>query len=644
MRRHWITTFLAWLYFATAIAGLYSLWLWSLGANSRSAPLSVAVWRLLGLFPTPAVISWLVNLVLSFISPALVASRANSIASCAMTLVLSVALGVAIFRMRSWARAALIAVCVLTLGAQLYTLSRIVFYSPGLLTVLQSNFRGASAGYVSGAGPGSILASVVIAIGLFWFLIRHGLPSVDAGATELRIDSGPNGTKGRRAHQFLLYAIWAALLLQVLVLFVGLEGRGYELTKTRLLLCVLLVPNVLILIRSWREPDRLSLGLATGYGLLVGYVGALFLPTFLFGLAWIIASPQSGGLPAYLLLEILPVLQFSAAIGAVITTRHLSPVPANSQRLGLWGAAFLVPLVVGTAFPQFYFDWQGGNLPVPGVKSWGDEYKELQKNDATARDLVRKYGYCAFLYAKLHPEDGFPTSVDLMGPGGIGCLSHAEATGNLDGYSFRYKAEKSEGAGQFDRFTAAAQMNNHRQIDGVLMNEKGVLVLVTSQEIQSQLVTADQLSWDTPKTYKTAWVNTSSSMLPKIVSCAKTLREHTGDFPATLVEVLRVKMKETDSDCINVYPAGDPYLQAAAGSNRAAYAGQVLEYEPQRDASGKIVHILVTLRPERYAIDGIRSYLIDDAGALHATSEDRSATTDDLAPLGCEIGGACSDE
>jgi len=76
-------------------------------------------------------------------------------------------------------------------------------------------------------------------------------------------------------------------------------------------------------------------------------------------------------------------------------------------------------------------------------------------------------------------------------------------------------------------------------------------------------------------------------------------------------------------------------LQAAGNANRAARSGDVVEYQPQRDASGEIGHFYFTLRPEHYGVDGVRSYFTDDSGELQATSEDRSATADDLAPLAC---------
>lgn len=643
MRRHWITTSLAWLCFATAAAELYSLFAFSTPATPGDASLNRLLWRLLGLFPTSTVILWPVNLIVGVVSPGLSSSKAYSGISSAVTLVVSVILGIAILRMRSWAHAGLITICALTAAAQLHTLFWLVHYSPGLLTVLQSNFRGASAGYVSGAGPGSILASFATAIALLWLLIRNGLPALDSAKAKL--DTSLDTAQGGRAHQFLLYATAAALFGQFLLLISG-PWNEPGLNRTRLLLCILVAPNLFILIRSWRGPGRISLGLAAGYGLLIGYIGALFLPAFLFGLAWIAASPRSQGELDYLWLEFIPALQLAAAICAVIVTRSLPPLPKKSVKTGLWGTAFVLPLVVGTAFPQFYFDWQRGNLPVPGLKSYGDEYHELVRRDNAARALVPKYGYCAFLYAKLHPDSGFPESASLLGPDGSGCLNREEAEGHPEGYSLHYSAHKSESSARFDRFTVATQLNHQRQINGTLMDEKGILVAVSSQEIHSQLITADQLSWDTSGENKGSLNSTISWTLPKIVTCAKTLRDQssTGEFPATLGEVLRAKLKPADHSCINVYVGHDPFVQAAENSNRATENGWVLEYDPQRDASAKIAHIVITLRPEQYATQGVRSYLIDDSGSEHATSEDRSATVEDPAPLKCETGGSCNDE
>jgi hypothetical protein len=635
MRRHWITTALAWLCFATAAAEFYGLCLFSGPGETGNAPLSIAIWRFLGLFPTPAVICWPVNFIVASISPALISSKAYTGVLSVLTFVVSVGLGIAILRVRSWARAALMTICALTIVAQLYALFRLVSYSPGLLIVLQSNYRGASSTYVSGAGPGSFLASLAIAIALLWLLIRNGLPSVDqAGSTGL-----PGKGAVGQAQKFVLYATASVFAIEIFLLLAGFGTSGPDANHTRLLLCLLLSPHALILVRSWHGTDRLSLGLAAGYGVLVAYIGALFLPALLFGLAWIVTSHQSGGMLQYLLLAAIPLLQCGVAISAITVTRSLPPAPATSAKLGVWGLAFLIPVVAGTAAPQFYSDWQRGTLPVPGTKSSGDEYHELMKHDADARDLVRKFGYCAFLYAKLHPEEGFPENAEKMGPRGSACLTREDAAGHLEGYFFRYAVHKSEGSTRFDRFTAAAQWNNTRQISGVLMDEKGVEMLVHSQEIQSQLVTADQISWGTPGMTASLWGSAMPSMLPRIVTCAAMLRDQSanGEFPATLAEVLRMKIKPNDRDCINLYQVGDQLLQAAGNANRTARSGDVVEYQPQRDASGEIGHFYFTLRPEHYGVDGVRSYFTDDSGEIHATSEDRSATADDPAPLSCEV-------
>jgi hypothetical protein len=442
-----------------------------------------------------------------------------------------------------------------------------------------------------------------------------------------------------RAHKFVLYATAGVVLIEIFSLLTALGASCSEANHIRLLLCLLLAPHALILARSWHGPNRLSLGLAVGYGVLAAYIGAIFLPHFLLGLVWIAASPRSDGMLSYLLLEFVPMLQCGVAISAIIVTRSLPPAPAKSAKLGVWGLAFLIPVVAGTAGPQFYFDWQRGALPVPGVKSSGDEYHDLMKHEADVRQLVRRYGYCAFLYAKLYPVQGFPENAEKMGPGGTGCLTRDEAAGHPEGYSFRYAAQKSEGSTRFDGFTAAAQINNTRQIYGVLMDEKGVEMLAQSQEVQSQLVTADQVSWGTPGMTTSLWGSGMPAMLPRIVKCATRLRDQSasGEFPATLAEVLRVKITPNDHDCMNLYQAADEFLQAAGNSNRAAHRGDVVEYQPQRDASGKIHHFYFTLRPEHYGVDGIRSYFTDDSGEIHATSEDRSATADDPAPLACEI-------
>src|SRR5229473_6938884 len=127
MRRHWITTVLASLCFTTAAALVYSLCLLPLKPGAaNNAPLYTLIWRILGLFPLPTSISWAVGLVVRAIAPALIQSKIYYAVLDVLTLVFTVVLGLAILRMRSWARSVLVAICALTAALQASTLFQIV--------------------------------------------------------------------------------------------------------------------------------------------------------------------------------------------------------------------------------------------------------------------------------------------------------------------------------------------------------------------------------------------------------------------------------------------------------------------------------------------------------------------------------------
>jgi hypothetical protein len=654
MRRHWITTLLAYLCFTTAAALLYSISLLSLNTGVASdAPLYTAIWRILGLFPSPTSISWIVSFVAKLIGPAMVRSKIYSGVINALTLVLSVVLGVAVLGMRAWARWALVAICGLTATLQTFTLFQLIANSPGFLAVLDSNYRGASAGYVSGAGPGAVLASLAISITLLRLLLRDGLPTVcpaDSEAAAVPIRSAhpaQNDARSQKAYKFFLVATAAALLMEAALLLGGFGSGEPNSGTTRFLLCVLIAPHVVILARSWRGPDRFSLGLAAGYGLIIAYMGAIFLPAFVTGLAWVVGSPRTSEIWPYLLLEFVPMVQFCVFVSAIAITRSLPPMRPKSSMLGVWGLACLIPVVLGTAGPQFFFDWQQGRLRVPGAKSWGDELKDIKNQEVAARDLVRAYGKCAFFYAKSHPESGFPDNATEMGPGGTTCLTKTEVAGTPEGYSFRYAAEKSEGSARFDRFTAAVQLNYQHHYEAALMDEKGIYVLGLSNVEQPHMVSAYQVSWDSRGMYKRPW-GTTAWLLPRIEACSTLLRKQSpsSEFSSTLAAVLSVKEKPNDPDCLKLFGSTpDPILQAAANSNRVEDHGYIVDYEPTRDASGKIVHFNVTLRPKNFGEDGVRSYFMNDSGVIHATSEDRAATSGDPEAMTCEsvIGDFCED-
>ncbi len=654
MRRHWTTSLLAYLCFVTAGALLYSLCLlpFKTGAASNP-PLYTAMWRILGLFPSPTSISWLVSSLVGSVSPALVQSKIYSGGLNALVLVLSVILGVAILQLRTWARSVLVAICALTLALDAYSLFQLIRYSPGMLVLLTSNYRGASAGYVSGVGPGTVLASAAISIGLLRLLLRDGLPAVapaDSEAAAVRINGthpAQKDVRSQKAYKFFLVATAAALLMEAALLLSGFGSGEPNSGTTRLLLCVLIAPHVIILARSWRGPDRFSLGLATGYGLIIAYMGAIFLPAFVIGLAWAVGSPRTGGIWTFLLLEGVPMVQFCVFVSAITITRSLPPKRPKSAMLGVWGLAFLIPVVLGTAGPQFYFDWQQGRMRVPGVKSGGDELQDLKNQQRAAWDLVRAYGKCAFLYSKSHPESGFPKDAAEMGAGGTACLTKTEAAGAPEGYSFRYAAEKSEGTTRYDRFSSATQLNMQHHYDAALMDERGIYVLGQSAVEQKSMVSADQISWDSPGMYKRPW-NVTAWMLPRIQVCSNLLRKESAgsEYSSKLAAILSVKEKPSDPDCLKLFGSRpDPLMQAAANSNRVEDHGYILDYEPSRDASGKIVHFGVSLRPKTFGEDGVRSYFMDDFAVIHATSEDRPATSADPEAMTCEsvLGEVCQD-
>jgi hypothetical protein len=274
MRRHWITTLLAYLCFVTAGALLYSLCLLTLKPGAaNNAPLYTAIWRILGLFPSVTSISWAVNLVAQSIAPGAVRSNIYSGARDAIALAFSVVLGIGILKMRDWARWTLVTLCALTVALEAFSLFQLVSYSPGLLAELDANYRGASAGYVSGAGSGAILAALAISITLLRLLLRNELPAAgDASSISSpsgNLYSSPNQAKLQLANKSVLAGTAATLVLEILFLFKIASAGGPGAGTWIALFCIMLAPHAFVLIRSWRGPDRLSLGLATGYGLLI---------------------------------------------------------------------------------------------------------------------------------------------------------------------------------------------------------------------------------------------------------------------------------------------------------------------------------------------------------------------------------------
>ena len=85
---------------------------------------------------------------------------------------------------------------------------------------------------------------------------------------------------------------------------------------------------------------------------------------------------------------------------------------------------------------------------------------------------------------------------------------------------------------------------------------------------------------------------------------------------------------------------GDFPAELESHVRNAAAAGYLLTYRPERGAAGVCDRFRLEARPLRYGETGLRSYLLDESGVVHATPEPRTARPDDPMADDCELLGS----
>jgi hypothetical protein len=324
-----------------------------------------------------------------------------------------------------------------------------------------------------------------------------------------------------------------------------------------------------------------------------------------------------------------------------------------------------VPLIFVIAWPQAQMNFKNystfSRFPKPTP-----EKKAADDRQTAAWKLLRIYGRCAFLYRQTHPGKGFPPNASAMGVAGgdTSCSTASEITGPPDGYQARYEAAPADSSGvvtQFHVFILKTEAGKSDDL-GYFVDESGVTASLTKKLPPGNVPgnpTDSEPTADAPLRRSGPLYTALPFHLRKLHDCLVQIRDADPgkQFPLT-AEPLLDRIDPNGNPCIPVYERVHS-SRSDFRSNTFVFALNSLDtwnvqipspkyrfrYEVRTDSSGAHTGFILTAQPVSYNEDGVRSYFIDEKGLLHATSDNRTATSSDRELPKCEylVGLPCLD-
>ncbi len=245
-------------------------------------------------------------------------------------------------------------------------------------------------------------------------------------------------------------------------------------------------------------------------------------------------------------------------------------------------------------------------------------------------DLFALYA-CAAAHRARDPRHDYPASLEALGPDGDKCLPVALASGEQRGWTFTYTRRTSTADSAAGFTVNAAPQRGGTSAKVLTIDEQGLV--------------------------REGWMNTTLAppfrptppalaMLIAIRECDKIYRASHGGPPSDLI-VLRafVDSSSRGSDapgCYRLKTVSEDEAWADYGQTRRQYQwlGKFYSLTVHRRYSGDPSLVAYEVRPSRFGVTGVWSYLGLSSGTMYGTTEPRAATTGDAVIPRCEFGQA----
>lgn len=294
--------------------------------------------------------------------------------------------------------------------------------------------------------------------------------------------------------------------------------------------------------------------------------------------------------------------QLSAFIWAIRAIRWSRQEHPGSTEALIGGAAmFAWPIVAGAV------------AMAAGVQL---EHAEFTNQRGIEQRLARnsfRIQRCALQYAEQHPDEGFPHALAEMGPRGTKCLERDDIAETHKGYTISYTTEPAYEYARAESFVVTGSAEPERNVGTLTVwgDTAGIL---------------ERSYWLRPGEKLGARGDEIPIALQSIHDCVEAMRVD-GGVPEDITQLLaavrdvRNTVSYASRGC-----EGEVVRNAADSVDREWYAersGYRLSYQRVEDS------YRIEARPAAYGESALRSYLMDEAGAVHFTRADRAATDDD---------------
>jgi hypothetical protein len=295
---------------------------------------------------------------------------------------------------------------------------------------------------------------------------------------------------------------------------------------------------------------------------------------------------------------LLPLLAF-----AVAATISLARKPGSTWAIGTISVGFLCALMTAATLQQ--------------SKNKDAMWMRPLDPMVVAPDMLA-IDKCSQEFAASHPERGYPESLMQLGPSGTGCLPAALMQGQIKGFSIIYQAGAKDSGGKIGGYAVKALESSPKgkDVSGIFSDESGLV----------------RLRFDGPHGMRsTIAYFPGQATFSRLLDCL---------WDASLNSSFRLLDEHgdrvvTDRD---LYVRHSLWEHPFTDKRKLSSDGYNFEYSFTSEKDGTINGFTVEVRPQRYGISGVRSYLaiatIDPRTSrrslnIHATPQDRSATLDD---------------
>jgi hypothetical protein len=215
---------------------------------------------------------------------------------------------------------------------------------------------------------------------------------------------------------------------------------------------------------------------------------------------------------------------------------------------------------------------------------------------------------CNQKFAGQNPDKGFAVSLAQLGPTGTQCLSQEEVSGPIGARKPQYEPGPAQN-GRISTYHLRTQdpgfFTDRYWLD---TNQRGIILALGKNGYE--MPPGDVRGFGRGIARDVAWYS----------RCLDRIFQKNGTFPATLQPATK------QSDC---FPKLNESFFHYNDENTLAGPDYTYTYVPLQGASGQLDNFQLNARPQKYGINGLRSYLVSKDQVVHATPEDRPAQPTD---------------